>query len=405
MKSPTKGIDIVLKISERCNLACTYCYFFFQEMDTFKENTAVIKMKTIDQLVEFINKGYDELGIQSINIGLHGGEPLLIKKEHFSSICNRLRENITPEVHVNLMCQTNGTLVDSEWISIFEQHKVNVGVSIDGPKHINDKYRIDHNGKGSYDQTVRGIKLLQQAQKDNKIPSTGSLCVANVKYNGKELVKHIHEDIGINDFDLLFPREGHDSDIKDQQDDWKTYYKDIIDYWLSKKDRSNLRISSLNKIFNALISEASAEVLDEQKSMQHNIINISSEGQIGIDDNILSLDKRLLDKNKTIFNTSMKEFISSPIWQELIKAVDTKPQACKGCEWYRTCRSGALFNRYQKSNGFDNNTVFCETMDYIHISISEKLVQHGLKVSEIAKILDTPPQFLAKDGINSNVLA
>lgn len=80
MPSPRKGIDIVLKISERCNLACTYCYFFFQEMDTHKENTAVIKMSTVEQLVLFVRQAVDEIGLSSVNIGLHGGEPLLMKK-------------------------------------------------------------------------------------------------------------------------------------------------------------------------------------------------------------------------------------------------------------------------------------------------------------------------------------
>jgi uncharacterized protein len=401
MPSPTKGVDFVLKISERCNLACTYCYFFFQKMDTFKDNTAVIKLKTVHQFVAFINQGVKELGITSINIGLHGGEPLLIKKSRFSQICQILRNGISKEISLSLMCQTNGTLIDDEWVDIFDKYNVNVGVSIDGPKHIHDKYRIDHNGKGSYEETVRGIKLLQKAAKEGRIPSTGSLCVANIDYNGEELVKHMHEDLGMHNFDLLLPREAYDSNIEDQQDKWIAYFQGVLNYWLSIKKENTLSMSTLDNIFSAFISSESAKRLDEQKSMLHNVINITSEGQIGLDDNILSLDNNLLDKSKNITNTSLKQFIASPIWQQLIKAVDEKPDGCDGCEWYRTCRGGALFNRYQKGNGFKNKTVFCKTMDYIHLTIAQYLIDRGLKVDELAERLNLTPIYIAAEGVNT----
>ncbi|WP_123422581.1 radical SAM protein [Gallaecimonas pentaromativorans] len=403
MPSPRKGIDIVLKISERCNLACTYCYFFFQEMDTHKENTAVIKMSTVEQLVLFVRQAVDEIGLSSVNIGLHGGEPLLMKKSHFENICRTLSEGIKPYCSLKLMCQTNGTLVDDQWLAIFEKYQVHVGVSIDGPKAIHDKSRIDHNGKGSYDETVRGIRMLAEAAKSGRIPSTGALCVANVEADGGELVKHMHQELGIKNFDLLFPREGHDSSLKQQQDKWIRYFKEVLDYWSENQKNNKLYMNTLNRILEMMLTEQHAECLDEYKSMQHNIINVSSEGQLGVDDNILSLDNALLDKNVTIFNTSLNQFLSSQLWQSLITAIDEKPQGCDGCEWFRSCRGGALFNRYQRGKGFKQNTVFCETMDFIHNYIAQYLVDKGLSLEELSNVLSKDPGYLAKNGLNTTI--
>lgn len=405
MPAPRKGIDIVLKISERCNLACTYCYFFFQEMDTFKDNSAVIKTATVKQLVHFVKEAIAELGLESVNIGLHGGEPLLVNKARFASICEILQQGLSEHCHLKLMCQTNGTLVDEEWIDIFAKYKVHVGVSIDGPQDIHDLYRIDHNGKGSYHETVRGIKMLAKASQQGIIPPTGALCVANVDYDGAELVRHMHQDLGITNFDLLFPREGYDSQLLAQQDKWVKYFDGVLDYWFTQQKGRKLCMNTLNRIFSMLMSGTYSEKTDEYKAMQHNIINISSDGVLGIDDNILSLDNNLLNKNTTIFNTSLNKFMQQPLWQSLISAVDEKPESCDGCEWYRSCRAGALFNRYKKGEGFGNKTVFCQTMDHIHNRIAEYLVHHGLSIEEMADILATAPTFKAKDGLNTTLAA
>ncbi|WKE65633.1 radical SAM protein [Gallaecimonas kandeliae] len=373
-------------------------------MDTYKENTAVIKTSTVEQLVVFVKNAIDDVGLESVNIGLHGGEPLLMKKSHFEKICKILSDGLSPYCSLKLMCQTNGTLIDDEWVNIFEKYQVHVGVSVDGPKDIHDKNRIDHNGKGSYEETVRGIRILSDAAKQGRIPSTGALCVANVDYNGAELVKHMHQELGLHNFDLLFPREGHDSNILSQQDKWIDYFKGVIDYWSTQQKGGKLYINTLNRIFGMLMSEQYAGRVDEHKAMQHNIINVSSEGQLGVDDNILSLDGTLLNKEVNIFNTSLNQFLHSELWQSLIKAVDEKPDACEGCEWYRSCRGGALFNRYKKAEGFKDKTVFCKTMDFIHTSIAQYLSDKGLTLEEMSDVLSKEPTYSARDGLNTNIV-
>ena len=58
-----KDLHIILKISERCNLACTYCYFFEGGDDSWKKHTPIIKYVTLEKLTAFIAEGefYDEV--------------------------------------------------------------------------------------------------------------------------------------------------------------------------------------------------------------------------------------------------------------------------------------------------------------------------------------------------------
>lgn len=58
--------------------------------------------------------------------------------------------------------QTNGTLINNDWVDIFEEYKIGVGISIDGPKEFHDVYRVDHEGKGTYDKINKSMELLKR---------------------------------------------------------------------------------------------------------------------------------------------------------------------------------------------------------------------------------------------------
>ena len=115
------GLDVVLKIAERCNLACPYCYYFFQENDLYKSSPALISEATVRDVAAFLRRGVQELDIQHLYIGLHGGEPLLLPKKRFDALCRTLREELSDVTNVHLGLQTNGTRVDKEWVSLFAE--------------------------------------------------------------------------------------------------------------------------------------------------------------------------------------------------------------------------------------------------------------------------------------------
>lgn len=390
-------LDVVLKLAERCNLACPYCYYFFKENDLHKSGPALIPESTVRETAAFLRRGAEELDIQHMFIGLHGGEPLLLPKQRFDALCRILREELGDVTNVHLGLQTNGTLVDDDWIELFSRHDVMVGVSIDGPPHVHDAARPDHRGRGSYEATVRGLRLLQAAARAGRTQQTGVLCVANPDYSGEEVVRHLVEELEVRNLNLLLPRESYDSDIWKPQSKWIRYFEEVIRYWQSAARARPVMIYVLSDIMTALASEASARRLDYLRSNRHNVITITSEGRLGPDDNIMALDKALCPTDLTIRNTSLAQFFASPMWQQMVRSLDAPPERCQGCEWYRTCRSGELYNRYQKGRGFDQPSAFCETLDAIHTALAGMVARRDGGLERLTAILGSAPEFRAGD--------
>ncbi|WP_341752208.1 radical SAM protein [Candidatus Tisiphia endosymbiont of Piscicola geometra] len=176
-------LGIILKIAERCNLNCTYCYFFNGPDDSYKQRPARIKNETIERLVEFLLEGIQELELNALDIAFHGGEPLLYGIKEFDDLCNILITNLSSKIKLRLTIQTNGLLINEAWIALFKKHSVDVGISIDGPKEYNDKHRVDFFGRGSYDRLLKKIELLHKSSM-----RFGVLTVVNPDIGGKRFI-------------------------------------------------------------------------------------------------------------------------------------------------------------------------------------------------------------------------
>jgi uncharacterized protein len=97
----------------------------------------------------------------SLDIVWHAGEPLTLRPDYYEQAIATLEAARPRNVTLNYGFQTNGTLIDESWIDFFEKHQINVGISLDGPRHLHDRYRRHRDGLGSFDKVMRGIAKLQ----------------------------------------------------------------------------------------------------------------------------------------------------------------------------------------------------------------------------------------------------
>ena len=141
---------LVLKITDKCNLSCKYCY---NEGD-YGAIEMEIATRSIDSALEACHEG--------VSLILHGGEPFL-EFQKIQQIINyaelRARE-LSKNVFISI--QTNATLLSNTQIEFIKQHSIGIGVSFDGVKDVNDRLRIWHNNTGSSEQILRGIELLKK---------------------------------------------------------------------------------------------------------------------------------------------------------------------------------------------------------------------------------------------------
>ncbi|MEH2549994.1 sulfatase maturation enzyme AslB (radical SAM superfamily) [Bradyrhizobium sp. AZCC 2262] len=96
-----------------------------------------------------------------LSILWHAGEPLVVPPTFYRKAFDILEEFRPPQVGLKHCIQSNGTLISDEWCALFRDHQVEIGISIDGPQELHDRYRVSRNGRGTFHRTVAGIKRLR----------------------------------------------------------------------------------------------------------------------------------------------------------------------------------------------------------------------------------------------------
>ncbi|MFV0333426.1 MAG: anaerobic sulfatase maturase [Tropicimonas sp.] len=145
----------------RCNLDCKYCYYlekerFYPQEKKFRMSQDVLETYIRDYIAAQVAGGAREIWFS-----WQGGEPTLLGVEYFRNVVALERKYCPPGVTIQNAFQTNATLIDDEWAAFFKQHDFLIGVSIDGPQKIHDRYRYYRNGGGSFDKVMEGIRILQ----------------------------------------------------------------------------------------------------------------------------------------------------------------------------------------------------------------------------------------------------
>src|SRR5688572_1741196 len=159
MTNPLKCQTLVIKIASRCNLNCKYCYMYNMGDLSFQKQPKVMKDVVLTAMMQRVKDHCAIHGIKAFTLIMHGGEPLLAGFDFFRKFVNTANEMLLPDVQPVFVLQTNGTMLTEEWCQLLGELKiVNLGISLDGVKEINDINRIDHAGRGSYDRIIQGLK-------------------------------------------------------------------------------------------------------------------------------------------------------------------------------------------------------------------------------------------------------
>ena len=141
-----------------CNLACSYCFFLDKEL---LYPNSKFRMPE-DVLENYIRQLIETHRSNQVTVAWQGGEPTLMGVDFFRKAIEFQEKYRRPGMTFENTMQTNGTLLDDEWCRFFKQNDYLIGLSIDGPKHLHDAYRVDKGDRGTFDQVMRGLRLLQK---------------------------------------------------------------------------------------------------------------------------------------------------------------------------------------------------------------------------------------------------
>lgn len=155
--------QFILKVAERCNYNCDYCYMYNMQDQSWRDRTTFMSLDTIRTTAERIAEHVGQFGLEEVQVILHGGEPLLRVRndpQFIKWIADLFRKTVSGRVEFGL--QTNGSLLNETVLDQLLAAEIGVGVSVDGSRSVHNEHRKYHNGQGTYEDTMRGIKLLEQ---------------------------------------------------------------------------------------------------------------------------------------------------------------------------------------------------------------------------------------------------
>ena len=141
-----------------CNLDCAYCYFLSKEL-LYPGS----RFRMAHELLDTYTRQYIEAQrVPEVTFAWQGGEPTLMGLPFFRLAMELQGRYRRPGMKIHNTLQTNGTLLDDDWCHFFKEHAFLIGVSLDGPRHLHDCYRVDKGGKPTFERVIAGIDLLKR---------------------------------------------------------------------------------------------------------------------------------------------------------------------------------------------------------------------------------------------------
>lgn len=344
---------VLLKMAARCNIACTYCYWFRDP--SVYDKPKVITRETLDVLSSRLREHIVSYKLGCFSILFHGGEPLLCKEADFDAFCADLKRiELDTQCTFKLNVTTNGLLIDDHWIALFKKYSIGVTLSIDGPQEVHDAARVDFKGNGTFDRVIAAIESLRQ----NGI-EPGILTVCNPEHPPSELFQLLVDQLGFHGFDVLIPDATH----LDSPKPIYKYYQELFDLWLDEYDSRGVRVRIIDNILLGLFGGYS-----ESESIGYGPIRrltVLTDGSMETLDVLRIIDSGFTASNLNIHRNSLQEIESDPLWREVLHSSLNLSKECNACVYNTSCGGGHIATRWDKQNRFDNPSVYCRDIKSI----------------------------------------
>ncbi len=340
MESREKRLNSVLvkPAGPDCNMACSYC--FYLEKSVLFPGIKAHRMSE-EILQEMIRQVMGQ-SRQEVSFGWQGGEPTLMGLPFFERAVE-FQEKIGRGHVVGNGLQTNGLLIDKQWAEFLKEYKFLVGLSIDGPEHVHDHYRLMRNGKGSWSRVVDKARLLLDTGVE-----VNALAVVNdysVKY--PEEIYECLKSIGLNYMQFI-PCVETDSRNPDQSapfsvppEKYGEFLCTVFDLWLADfaDDVPSTSVRFFDSVFFhyvglpppecTLLEECGVYVVVEHNGDVYSCdFFVEPEWRLG---NVMKDDLRIL--------------LNSEKQREFGRLKATLPGECRECQWLRYCRGGCTKDR------------------------------------------------------------
>lgn len=359
---------VLVKVASRCNIDCKYCYVYHLGDDSWSRMDKLMSIETIDA----ISSSFAELVLEQekgFSVVLHGGEPLLLGYTRLRYFLSKLRAALPKNFPISI--QTNGILITEKILDLCSEFHTSIAVSIDGPEHIHNKSRIDHRGKGTFQDVVNGIDKLQ-AHTDSEFLFAGLLAVIDPKTESSEIYKFFKR-LNPPSIDFLFKDGNHTNlppgKLSIESTEYGAWMVSLLDAYLDDSDPIPIRV--LDDMLKVLLG---GDVSKEDIGVTNfGIVIIDTDGSITKNDTLKSAFNGADRFTNTwrIQEHHLSRLLRSSEFRKYHEMQRPTSANCIKCPELNICGGGMTVHRWRKDNGYDNPSVFCA--DQLH------LIQHMRK--------------------------
>lgn len=346
---------LVLQPTPFCNLDCTYCYL------PDRDSKRRMSDATLNRVAEFVfSSGIVERGFTVV---WHAGEPMVLPVGYYERAIEIFAAHNAAGFQVGHSFQTNGVLIDDEWCDFFRKHRVNVGVSVDGPAFLHDRNRKARNGAGTQHRVMDGIRKLQIREVPFHVISVltnESLDYADELYDF--YVENEIREVAFNIEEIEGPHAASTLGGADVERRFRRFIGRFFD--LVARDEMAISVREFDSMVPLILGKDRGEVPLTQENAPGAILSVDCEG------NFTSYSPELLGLKSThygdfaignVHTDTLASAINSDKFRRMSNDIARGLSKCRNtCEYYSLCGGGAPVNKYFENGSFDSTeTMFC----------------------------------------------
>ncbi len=328
-----------------CNLDCDYC-FYLKKDDLFPENK-VHRMP--DEILKELLMQVLSQTRGDITFAWQGGEPTLMGLPFFKNAV-RYQQQYAQGHRIGNGFQTNGVLLDAEWAAFLKEYRFLIGLSLDGPEHIHDHYRVDKGGRGSFKDVRKAAELLLQ----HDVAVNALVVVNDYSVRFPEEIYAFHKELGLNHMQFIPCVE-----VDHQHQDLNSYtvdaeaYGDFLcktfDLWTGDihEGVANTSVRFFDSLFHTYVGMGPGECT--LLADCGNYLTVEHDGSVYSCDFYVEKYWHL----GNIMENQLIQMLNSEHQIQFGSVKSKLPQECLDCEWLEKCRGGCPKDRIEDGTNGD----------------------------------------------------
>jgi uncharacterized protein len=350
--------QFVLKAHSRCDLACDHCYVYESADQSWRGRPTAVPSGVVSRTAKRIAEHVKAHELSRVEVVLHGGEPLLAGVAGLRAVLVELEDAVRGLCRLDVKVHTNGVLLSEQFCELFEEHRVGVGISLDGDRTANDRHRNYRDGRSSYDAAVRAIRLL--AGDRFRHLYSGLLCTIDIANDPIRVYESLLE-FDPPRLDLLLPHATWDAPPRrtaGRETEYADWLIAIFDRW--QADGYPVQIRTFDSIIATLDGRDSATEALGLAPVR--MVVIETDGTYEQADSLKVAYDGAPATGLNVFTHSLDSVLQHPGIAARQRGIAGLSATCQGCPVVNSCGGGMYAHRYESGSDFDNPSVYCDDL-------------------------------------------